>query len=201
VQLKVFVFMASAFFRGTELKVLPNVYQPSDDSFLLAESVELEPDSAVLDLGCGSGIQGINAALLGAKTVVCTDVNKKALENAEENAERLGFSKKFEFREGGLFDCVKGESFDLIIFNPPYVHSNGKKFAELDGGKNGREILDLFLEGFSKHLKKGGKCFFLQTSLNGEKETGEILRRQGFSFEVVARKKIFFEELLVFRVE
>lgn len=191
--------MASAFFKGAELKVFPTVYEPDEDSFLLAESVELEPDSAVLDLGCGSGIQGINAAMLGAKKVVCTDVNKKALENAKENVKALGFSKSFEFREGSLFGCVADESFDLIVFNPPYVFSNDKKFVELDGGKKGREVLDLFLQEFAGHLKKGGQCFFLQTSLNGEKETGKILKGQGLSFEVAARKRIFFEELLVFR--
>ena len=191
--------MKSVFFKGLELKVFPTVYEPSEDSFLLAENASIPKDSTALDLGTGSGIQGINAALLGTSRVVCTDVNAKALENAKGNAGRLVPQTEFEFRQGSLLEPVAGEKFDAIIFNPPYVASEGKKFRDLDGGKRGREVLDGFLAGFAAHLKEGGKCFFLQTGLNGEGETGKILGKQGLEFEVVARKRLFFEELLVFR--
>jgi release factor glutamine methyltransferase len=191
--------MKTIFFKGLELKVFDRVYEPSEDSFLLAENVSVPNGASVLDLGTGSGIQGINAARLGASSVVSTDLEKKALENAKENSERLVPEATFEFRQGSLFEPVENEKFNVIIFNPPYVPSEEKKFEDLDGGKKGREALDGFLAGFSAHLEKGGNCFFLQTSLNGEKETGEILKKQGFEFEVVARKRLFFEELLVFR--
>ncbi len=186
------------FLKGNKLLVLESVYPPSEDSFLLAEAIEAEKGCSVLDMGTGSGIQGINAALLGAKTIVCTDLNKEALKNAEENAKSLGL-KGFEFRQGNLFEAAKGEKFDLIIFNPPYVPSEEKKFEDLDGGKGGREVLDLFLEGFEKHLEKGGKCFFLQSSLNGEEETIQKLEEKKFEIEEKARKRIFFEELVVFK--
>ena len=150
-------FITTAFFKDKELKVLENVYEPSEDSFLLAKNVIIKPGSQVLDLGTGTGIQGINAAILGATKVVSTDVNEKALENAKENAETLGFLEKIEFRPGNLFECMnKGEKFDVIIFNPPYVVSDEKKFVELDGGKKGREILDKFLEEVGTFLKKDG---------------------------------------------
>jgi len=191
--------MKAVFFKGLELKVFPTVYEPSEDSFLLAETVSVPNGSTVLDLGTGSGIQGINAALVGTSRVVCTDVNAKALENAKGNAGRLMPKAKFEFRQGSLFEPVAGEKFHVIIFNPPYVVSEGKKFRDLDGGVKGREVLDIFLEGFAVHLEKNGKCFFLQSNLNGERETGEILGKHGLEFETIARKRLFFEELLVFR--
>ncbi|MFA4855533.1 MAG: HemK2/MTQ2 family protein methyltransferase [archaeon] len=188
------------FLNGLKLSVFPKVYEPSEDSFLLAENVEIAKGCSVLDLGTGSGIQGISAAAKGAAHVVCTDVNENALKNAEENAEKAGFSDRFEFRQSSLFDCVKqGERFDVIVFNPPYVPSKGKRFVDLDGGKKGREILDKFLAEFPKHLKKNGACFFLQSSLNGEKETANALEKNGFEARVVARKRVFFEELVVFR--
>jgi len=65
--------------------------------------------------------------------------------------------------------------------------------------EGGREVLDLFLEGFEKHLEKGGKCFFLQSSLNGEEETIQKLEEKKFEIEEKARKRIFFEELVVFK--
>ncbi len=192
--------MPFVFFKETKLFVLSDVYPPSDDSFLLAENVKVKEKASVLDLGTGSGIQGINAAMQGAGKVVSTDIDENALLNAQKNAKALGFGKMFEFRKGNLFDCLKKEErFDVIVFNPPYVISEEKKYADLDGGVKGREILDRFLKGFAVHLEKEGKCFFLQNSLNGEEETTELLEEQGFEAEVVARKRLFFEELLVFR--
>ncbi len=192
--------MPSVFLKKTKLFVLPKVYEPSDDSFLLAENVKVKEKANVLDLGTGSGIQGINAAMQGAGKIVSTDINEVALLNARKNAEALGFGKIFEFRKGNLFDCLKKEEgFDVIVFNPPYVISEEKKYADLDGGINGREVLDEFLKGFAEYLEKEGKCFFLQSSLNGEEESAKLLEEQGFEAKVVARKKLFFEKLLVFR--
>ena len=113
------------------------------------------------------------------------------------NATTLGFPGKVEARQSNLFENVS-EKFDLIIFNPPYVPSDKVAFKEVDGGKKGREILDLFLDEMPNHLKKGGSCFFLQSSLNGEKETEKVLEKKGLVFSIVARQKLFFEELLVF---
>ncbi len=99
--------MAVFFLEGKEFSVFPNVYEPSDDSFLLAESVSVEKNSVALDLGTGTGIQGINAAMLGTKKVVCTDISAEALRNAEHNVKKLGLEGKFEFRKGNLFSCIK----------------------------------------------------------------------------------------------
>jgi len=187
-------------FKNTELIVFKEVYFPSEDSFLLAESVEVKNGQSVLDMGTGCGIQGINAALNGAKRVLCSDLSNKALLNAEENAKGLGFGKMFEFRQGNLFSCIKkNELFDVIIFNPPYVPSDKTKHVELDGGRRGREILDLFLDEFAGHLEKGGNCFFLQSSLNGLGETRKKLKSKNLESSIVGKKKLFFEELLVFR--
>jgi ribosomal protein L11 methyltransferase len=49
------------------------------------------PDGArVMDFGCGSGILGIAAALLGAKQIVCVDIDPQALTATRANAERNG---------------------------------------------------------------------------------------------------------------
>ena len=192
--------MKSFFFKGLEFRVFPDVYEPSEDSFILAENVSVKKGASFLDAGCGSGIQGINAAMQGASKVVCTDVDGNALENAMANAKKAGFLERFEFRQGNLFECLgAGEMFNVIAFNPPYMPSDGKKFGDLDGGEFGRDALDCFLNCFGTHLAPGGECFFLQSSLNGEKETGIILEGLGFEFEVLARKRLFFEELAVFR--
>lgn len=174
------------------------VYPPAEDSFLLAHAVSVKKNSTVLDVGCGSGIQSINAILKGAKKVSAVDKNPDALKCTLENAKKLGLGKKILAKKSDLFEKIT-EKFDTIIFNPPYVPTGKIELPEVDGGKRGREVLDRFLEKFPKFLKKNGECFFLQSTLNGTKETEKKLKENGMCFEIIARKKLFFEELMVFR--
>lgn len=193
--------MAQAFFLGKKrFFAESDSYCPEEDSFLLFECLEKEVKANPgirkgLDIGCGSGIQGLGMALQGLE-VVCVDIEKKALANARNNFESQGL--KGEFKASDLFSKVEGK-FDLIAFNPPYLASERVKFKDLEGGRKGREVLDRFLDGFPKHLNKRGLCLFLQTDLNGLEETEEKLEKKGFGFRIVGRKKLFFEELLVFK--
>jgi len=94
--------MPTVFFKEAKLVVLSNVYCPSEDSFLLAENVKVKINASMLDIGTGSGIQGINAAMQGAGKIISTDINERALQNAKKNAKAIGFGKKIEFRKGSL---------------------------------------------------------------------------------------------------
>lgn len=189
------------FFKETELAVFPSVYGPTEDSFLLANCIKIEPKQSVLDIGTGSGIQAIAAAMQGAK-VLATDINSIALKNAEFNAKKLKLGKRIFFKKSDLFEKIPaGGKFGLILFNPPYVPSGKIKWIECDGGTNGRKVLDKFLTQFPAFLKKSGKCIFLQSSLNGILKTKKVLKKQGFGFEIIARQKLFFEELIVVKAE
>lgn len=190
------------FFNGLELVVFSSVYEPLEDSFLLANALPELNRAVVLDLGCGCGLQGIAAALKGAQRVVCADQNPVALENARENAQKAGLAEKFSFVQSDLFSGFSGkEKFDCIVFNPPYVPSeNELKWIETDGGEKGRQVLDRFLDAFSSFLAEKGVVFFLQSSQNGVRETERRLEKQGFRCAILVREKLFFEELVVFRV-
>src|SRR3989338_1337085 len=192
--------MRKAFFKDVELAVLEGVYEPREDSYLLAEAVDVKPGNRVLDMGTGSGIQAVNAALAGAREVWAVDVNPKALENARLNFERLKLEGKLVVRESELFEEIpEGERFDVIVFNPPYLPSEGIEDLAVDGGVEGRQFLDEFLEQFKFFLAPGGSAYFLQNDLNGAEKTGEMLGRLGIRHEMAAHKKVSFEELFVFR--
>ena len=190
--------MKHFFLREKRLQVFDGVYEPREDSYLLAEAVKIVPYAVCLDLGCGTGIQGINMLLQGAKKCVFSDINHIALDNAKENVRETGFEEKAEFVESSLFEKISGK-FDCIAFNAPYVVSEKIEHADTDGGEHGRKILDAFLKQFPKHLNKTGHCFFLQSSLNGIGETEEMLNSNDFEYKIVARQKLFFEEILVFK--
>ena len=186
-------------FNDLRLSIPENVYGPREDSYLLARALENEWNvERALDLGTGSGIMGLTLALNKAKRIVVADVAGEALRIARENFKRNGFRRGISFVQSDLFAKIKGK-FDLIAFNPPYVPSENIKWLDTDGGKRGREVLDRFLHQFPVHLKARGKCYFVQSSLNGLAKTKKMLREQGLSCEVVAREKMAFEELFVIK--
>lgn len=172
------------------------VYEPREDSWLLEKSV-LEESLAgkkCLDLGTGSGIQAKAMLKQGAREVWAADINPEALKAAKKSA--LGIKAV----ESDLFSALGKEKFDLISFNPPYVPSDGIKFIEADGGENGREVIDRFLQEFPNHLGKEGIVLLLVSSLNKPEEIEKLLEKKGFECNVVQRQKLFFEELQVLRI-
>jgi release factor glutamine methyltransferase len=194
----------------------PEVYHPAEDSWLLEESI-LEENllgKKCLDLGTGSGIQSIAMLKAEALEVLAVDINPLALEESKKNVENFmkgiesksdtqyvgHFQQAFEIRESNLFSNLK-EKFDFIAFNPPYVPSDGVKWVDLDGGKNGREVIDKFLSSFSKHLTNTGVLLLLVSSLNKPKQIEEKLKKMKFDCKVVGKKKLFFEELQVLRIK
>jgi release factor glutamine methyltransferase len=172
-------------------------YEPREDSLLLQNAVRRFASGEFLDMGAGSGIQGITAAKKeGITKVVCADKNKNALSIARQNAEREGVAGNMVFVESDLFSNIE-EKFDCIAFNPPYL--SGERFDDLDGGPTGREVTDCFLDAFGAHLKQGGCLLLLQSSASDSGETLKKLESLGYSVDKVASERKFFEELFVLR--
>ena len=76
----------------------------------------LPKDATVFDVGTGSGILAIAAALLGAKEVKAVDIDSVACRVARENIADNDLSDKIEVREGDLLHGTEGKA-DVIIAN------------------------------------------------------------------------------------
>lgn len=182
------------------IDVLPGVYPPSEDSYLLADvvgSMDLRGKS-FLEVGCGSGIVAITAAVMGAD-VTAVDVNPAAVRCTLHNAERNGVRVKAFVSD--LFENVRGR-YDVIAFNPPYLPgSPGDPDYDpaWSGGENGREVTERFLGGVGEHLRPCGAILLVQSSLSGAEETVESLERSGYLVEIAARSRFFMETLYVLR--
>ena len=86
--------------------------------------MELAPGARVLDIGCGYGPIGLAAARLAPQGhVTMTDINERAAELARENA-RLNGIANVTVKTGDLFEPVAGETFDVILANPPIRAAN-----------------------------------------------------------------------------
>ncbi|MBO7443349.1 MAG: methyltransferase [Methanobrevibacter sp.] len=177
------------------------VYLPSDDSFLLAENLEIKEGQSVLEIGTGSGIVSMYASLL-TDDVTATDINYNALELAEKNFKINNIDTiKLEF--GDLFEPVKDQKFDVILFNTPYLPTDSDDVINddlnyaFDGGLDGRNVIDRFINQVSNHLNDKGIVQMIQSSLSDNEKTLNMFDRNGFIAEIAESEKFFFEEIVL----
>lgn len=174
------------------------VYEPREDSFLILRHIKKYSKGKVLDMGTGSGILAIEAAKY-ADRVIAVDINRQALKAAEKNASEQKTSN-IEFQYSDLFSNIKG-TFDLIIFNPPYLPSEKEQDPSLDGGKKGYETIELFLNQVHEFLNQNGKILLLFSSLTKKTKVEEISTNNLFSLKLLDKQRIFFETLYVYLLE
>lgn len=154
---------------GGTITILPHVYVPSDRSVprMIERFAPLMRDKAVLDMGTGTGVLALIAARLGAARVVATDVNPKAVENARLNAERLGLSGRVEVRgPGDLFETVRGERFDVILFNAPWILGEPVTLYDAAIYDPGYRVIDGFLRDAPGHLAEGGTILLQYSNIS-----------------------------------
>jgi methylase of polypeptide subunit release factors len=121
-----------------------------------------------LDVGTGSGAQALLAAPHAAH-VIATDVNPRALAYTQLNAALNGLTN-VETRAGSLFEPVRGEPFDLITCNAPYVISPERRWAYRDAGHEGDGVSELIVAEAAAHLTDNGFATLLVSWLGRDEE-------------------------------
>lgn len=188
------------FFNDHAFYVSRDVYEPAEDTFLLAENLSVDEDDFVLDLGTGCGILGILVAKK-AKMVVATDLNPHAVNCAKMNAKLSRVEDKMDIRLGDLFQPIKqDERFSLILFNAPYLPSSRdeeKTWIERAwaGGPTGRQLIDRFISEAPRYLSENGRILLVQSSLSNINETLQKLTELGLKARIFAEKKVMFETI------
>ena len=176
-----------------------NVYIPAEDSYLLADNLEIKEGQSVLEIGTGSGIVAMYASKLTDRITV-TDINLDACLLAEKNFKDNGI-ENIEILFGNMFEPVKDRKFDVILFNTPYLPTEEDEVLDdtinyaFDGGLNGRKVIDVFLDEVGNHLNDGGIVQMIQSSLSGNDETLDKLDEMGFIAEIAASEHFFFEDI------
>ena len=176
-----------------------NVYVPAEDSYLLADNLEIKKGQSVLEIGTGSGIVAMYASRL-TDDITVTDINFDACELARKNFAENGI-ENIEILWGNLFEVVENRKFDVILFNTPYLPTEDDEVLDntinyaFDGGLNGRKVIDLFLNEVGNHLNDGGIVQMIQSSLSGNDETLGKLDELGFIAEIAASEHFFFEDI------
>ncbi len=193
----------NATIEGVKIITTRNVYEPHEDSEMLAKAVKENAFGKFLDMGTGSGLQAITAFKNGmTKSVTAADVSETAINEAGKNAERN--NAKIKLVKSNLFSNIPGK-FDCIAFNPPYLPTtkNEKLKGEInqafDGGRTGRKTSSKFIAEAKKHLEKKGIILLVGSSLSNYEKTIKDLKKTGFETEIIAQKNFFIEEVVIIK--
>lgn len=165
-------------FWSRSFKVTPDVLIPRPETeILVGEALKIceeinngfQGQLQILEIGTGSGVIGITLAKEIPKALIlATDICKRALAVAEENARRHEVKDRIQFLLGDLFNPIpKGMAFDMIVTNPPYVPREELPFLmpevrdyeprqALDGGDQGLDFYRQVFPRIGEFLKRGG---------------------------------------------
>lgn len=186
-------------YNNIEYTECDEVYPPAEDTFLLIDNLEVKEDDEVLEIGTGTGIVSI-AASYTAKNVTCVDINPHAVKCAEKNIE-LNNRSNINVFESDLFENIDVK-YDLILFNTPYLpvteeeHDSSDDYSKAwDGGLDGRQVIDKFIEQVGEYLKNNGRVQLIQSSLSNNDKTIEYLNNHGFNAKISASEHQFFEDI------
>lgn len=133
----------------------------------------------ILDMCTGSGCIAVSVANelealnLGVDIMVIgADVSEKALEVASENGKKVNLQKvDLQWVQSDLFEAIKGQQFDMIISNPPYITPEDinelmpevrdyEPHLALDGGGDGLDFYREITKNCDVFLEDGGYLLY-----------------------------------------
>lgn len=184
------------------LIVLPQVMNPrifrSGEFFATVLSrYDIAPHHHVLDMGAGSGIMALTAAKRAAR-VLAVDINPAAVRCTRVNALLNNLEKRIEVWQSNLFSDVRGETFDLILFNPPYFR--GQPQEGFDQAWRSADAVERFAAELYAHLKPGGAALLVLSSDGDAASFLKTFEENGFDLEMIACQRFLAETFTVYRI-
>lgn len=184
-----------------------SVYEPREDTFLLADQVKKHAKGKVLEIGAGSGyLSDIAAKKKPVKSVVACDINPHSIVHMQklEKTGKFAYRKKIKIIKSNLFSNIKG-NFDTIVFNPPYLpedaeESGGWLKKAVTGGKKGWETIENFLNNLAEFLDAKGRTLLLFSSLTNRAKVEELIEDRLFDYRKLSQKRLPFETLYVYLI-
>lgn len=207
-----------------------NVYYPSEDTFLLIDyfknninenyfdGINVDDIDYILDIGTGTGIIAINFQIFKGKSnnfnpkIVASDIFEDSIVCAKKNEVLNNFHNEILFLQSDLFESFPNSlksSFNIIVFNPPYLPSSplitDKKKIDHSwdgGGLKGYETLIEFIKQVRSflNLQKPHYIYYISSSRTNLEELNKNLDELKFKNEIVGKKHIFFEDILINRL-
>ncbi|MDX1915977.1 MAG: peptide chain release factor N(5)-glutamine methyltransferase [Methylophilus sp.] len=181
-------------FYGMHLKVTPSTLIPRPDTEILVEIalniIQQNVYKHILDLGTGTGAIALAIAKQCPNVLVtAVEASEDALKVAQENAFNLKISN-VQFVLSDWFDALQGNSFDVIVSNPPYIEANDAHLSQGDvrfeprsalvSGEDGLDDIRHIITHAPQYLNPLGWLIF-EHGYNQAKAVAALLHNAGFS--------------------
>jgi release factor glutamine methyltransferase len=186
-----------------QIVVLPGVFNPTlfYSTELLIQSFDeniLKKTDRVLDLGTGSGAVAIAISKF-VNHVVATDLNPTAVRCCMINVLLNKLEGRIDVRCGDLFEPIKNEKFDVIIFNPPYYEGIPKNFTDIAWRG---DTFQRFIRGFENFLNTDGSAILvLSTEVTNLENKLEIIKEKGYKILEISKKNYLSEVIYVCQIK
>lgn len=183
-------------FMGEKFIVNPSVLIPRDETEILVQKaidiINKNNLKMALDVGTGSGCIACMVAKHTECQIIGLDISSDALNTALDNASRLNLFNKAIFRKSDVFSNVKpGESFDIIISNPPYIPPKEKENIQTEvkfdpeqalytKDEKGLEFYQKITNEAPKILNKNGYLLF-ELGIGQAQDVKLLMEQNGFS--------------------
>jgi release factor glutamine methyltransferase len=174
--------------------------RPSEYTALLLQALLTDAPTITgvraLEIGFGSGVLLAALGSLGAAHLCGVDIEPQAVTSASQLLAQLGFAEQAELFEGDMWEPVAGRQFDLVIANLPHFPTrNGPVGSRLPswsrGGADGREFLDIFIEGLGNHLHPNGRALLTHNAFVDIDLSRQMAARSGLHLRVVIPSLVF----------
>ncbi|MGH8231930.1 MAG: methyltransferase [Steroidobacteraceae bacterium] len=157
----------------------------------------LSAHAEVLDMGTGSGICAVFAARAACR-VVAVDINPQAVRCARINVLMNQCEDRVQVLLGDLFGPLGARRFDLVLFNPPFLH--GAPRDDADRAWCSTDVPERFAAGLRDHLTSWGSALVLLSSYGDPDLYLQPFRRCKFDMKVVAQRQFVNEQLTLLRL-
>lgn len=169
--------------KGLEIKIHPKVYPIGTDTKVLAESLLINKGDYCLDLCTGTGAISFALSKLGAMKIIGTDINERAINNANENKKNLKI-ENVEFIKTDLFGDLD-EKFDVITINPPYTDVKPENSFEVCFYDYEHKLVKRFFAEAKNYLKPSGKIYFAWSNIGPMDLLPKLAKKHNFSMTQV----------------
>lgn len=157
---------------------------------VLASMVPYPEGGSFLEVGCGTGVIAVTAALSGCTSVTALDINEKAIANTVANAERHGVSDRVRALHSDMYTALAPtDRFDTIFWNVPWTYvedgyalSTDLHTAVFDPGYRGQAR---YLAGAHEHLADGGRLLLGTADLGDRERLDAVAEQTGLRVELL----------------
>lgn len=146
----------------------------------LLDAIQIKShNEQILDVGCGYGPIGIAIAKkFSDAQIEMIDVNERALELAQRNAEANGVLDRTKIYKSDAYEAVEKNTFTTIISNPPV--------------RAGKSVVDTIITESKSHLIEGGQLVIVLQKKQGAPSAKKLMNQVFGNVEVLKKNKGYY---------